>query len=297
MSEQPVVLVVDDAPSSLGVLCEALEQACYTVLIAKDGETALERLELITPDAILLDAMLPGLSGFDICRRIKETPGWMHIPIIFMTGLSETQYVLEGFVSGGVDYVVKPLRVNEVLARLKTHVNNAMVTRLAREAIDIAGMGVVLVDTLGRISWISPQAADWLKILEQSSNGTDAERSGYLPASLDAALKLEGGTVLLTTTEPLLSVRNMGAGALGETMLLIERQQKSNVTSAIFRHTDLTLRETEVLSWIAKGKTNQDIAEILSLSLRTVKKHIENIFKKLGVENRTAAVLRAQDLL
>jgi DNA-binding CsgD family transcriptional regulator len=89
----------------------------------------------------------------------------------------------------------------------------------------------------------------------------------------------------------------MGAGALGETMLLIERQQKSNVTSAIFRHTDLTLRETEVLSWIAKGKTNQDIAEILSLSLRTVKKHIENIFKKLGVENRTAAVLRAQDLL
>ncbi|MFM8464821.1 MAG: response regulator [Burkholderiaceae bacterium] len=297
MSDLPVVLVVADAPSSLGVLCEALEQAFYTVLIAKDGETALERLGLVTPDAILLDAMLPGLSGFDICRRIKETPAWMHIPIIFMTGLSDTQYVLEGFVSGGVDYVVKPLRVNEVLARLNTHVKNAMVTRLAREAIDIAGMGVIFVDTLGRISWISPQAAAWLKLLAATSNTTESDRSGYLPPSLDAALKLEGGAILLTTTEPLLSVRNMGAAMLGETMLLVERQQKNLTSSAIFRHTELTLRETEVLSWIAKGKTNQDIAEILSLSLRTVKKHIENIFKKLGVENRTAAVLRAQDIL
>ena len=89
----------------------------------------------------------------------------------------------------------------------------------------------------------------------------------------------------------------MGAAMLGETTLMVERQQKNLTSSAIFRHTELTLRETEVLSWIAKGKTNQDIAEILSLSLRTVKKHIENIFKKLGVENRTAAVLRAQDIL
>ena len=230
MTERPVILVVDDAPSSLGMLCEALEEAGYTVLIAKDGETALERLELVTPDAILLDAMMPGLSGFDTCRRIKETPSWIHVPIIFMTGLSETQYVLEGFSAGGVDYVVKPIRVHEVLARLKTHVNNALVTRLAREAIDVAGMGVVFVDALGRISWISPKAASWLKILVASGNHADVDRPGYLPASLDVALQLEGGAVLLTTTDPLLSVRNMGAGMFGEIMLLLERQQESTVT-------------------------------------------------------------------
>ena len=80
-------------------------------------------------------------------------------------------------------------------------------------------------------------------------------------------------------------------------MLLLERQQENNVTAAIFRQTELTSRETEVLSWIAKGKSNQDIAEILGLSFRTVKKHIEHIFNKLGVENRTAAVLRANDFL
>ena len=134
-------------------------------------------------------------------------------------------------------------------------------------------------------------------MLVASGNHADDERPGYLPASLDAALQLEGGAVLLTTTQPLLSVRSMGAGMLGEIMLLLERQQENNVTAAIFRHTELTSRETEVLSWIAKGKSNQDIAEILGLSFRTVKKHIEHIFNKLGVENRTAAVMRANDFL
>jgi DNA-binding NarL/FixJ family response regulator len=251
----------------------------------------------VTPDAILLDAMMPGLSGFDTCRRIKDTPGWMHIPIVFMTGLSDTQYVLEGFSSGGVDYVVKPIRVHEVLARLKTHVNNAFVTRLARDAIDVAGMGVVFVDALGRISWLSPKAASWLRLLVGSGSPADTERPGYLPTCLGAALQLSANAVLLTTNQPLLSVRNMGAGMLGEIMLLLERQQGSNIPAASFRHTELTSRETEVLSWIAKGKSNQDIAEILGLSFRTVKKHIEHIFKKLGVENRTAAVLRANDFL
>ena len=89
----------------------------------------------------------------------------------------------------------------------------------------------------------------------------------------------------------------MGAGMLGEIMLLLERQQENNITAAIFRRTELTSRETEVLSWIAKGKSNQDIAEILGLSFRTVKKYIEHIFNKLGVGNRTAAVLRANDFL
>ena len=95
-TDRPVVLVVDDAPSSLGVLCDTLESAGYTVLVAGDGESALQRLELVTPDAILLDGLMPGLSGFDTCRRIKDTPAWAHVPVIFMTGLSETANVVEG---------------------------------------------------------------------------------------------------------------------------------------------------------------------------------------------------------
>ncbi len=286
-SDRPVVLVVDDAPSSLGVLCDTLEGAGYTVLVACDGESALERLELVTPDAILLDGVMPGLSGFETCRRIKITPAWAHVPVIFMTGLSETAHVVEGFACGGVDYVVKPLRAQEVLARLHTHARNARITRMARDAVDVAGLGVLFVDALGRIAWRSPQAAVWLEALEDSSG------AGQVPAAIKAALDVDSTQVVHTLTTPALSVRNMGIATLGETMLLLELQSEGSVASSRLTHAALTPRETEVLSWLAKGKTNRDIADILGMSPRTVNKHLEHIFEKLGVETRAAAAALA----
>jgi DNA-binding response OmpR family regulator len=148
-------MVVDDAPQSLGYLCTALESEGYTVVIARDGESALARLDLVSPDAILLDALMPGLSGFETCRRIKADPALSHIPVIFMTGLSETAHIVEGFDSGGVDYVVKPVRAPEVLVRLAAHVRNARAVRLAREAVDVGGHGVLVCDVQGRIAWRS----------------------------------------------------------------------------------------------------------------------------------------------
>ncbi len=290
-ADRPVVLVVDDAPSSLGVLCDTLESAGYTVLVAGDGESALQRLELVTPDAILLDGLMPGLSGFDTCRRIKDTPAWAHVPVIFMTGLSETQHVVEGFACGGVDYVVKPLRAQEVLARLHTHARNARITRMARDAVDVAGLGVVFVDVLGRIAWRSPQAAVWLQLLD------DSQGSGQLPAVLKAALEVDSTQLVRTQTAPPLTVRNMGIATLGETMLLLELQREGSAAASRLSHAALTPRETEVLSWLAKGKTNRDIADILGMSPRTVNKHLEHIFEKLGVETRAAAAALASGQL
>jgi len=123
------VLVVDDALDTLRMLCDALANEGYTVLVARDGMQALERLSLILPDAILLDAVMPGLSGFETCKQIKAHEVWCKIPVIFMTGLSETADVVAGFDAGGVDYVVKPVRIEEVLARLATHLRNAWGTR------------------------------------------------------------------------------------------------------------------------------------------------------------------------
>jgi len=285
-AQRPVVLVVDDAPSSLGMLCDTLEGEGYTVLVARDGDAALQRLELAVPDAILLDAVMPGLSGFDTCRQIKANPALAHIPVIFMTGLSETPHVLEGFACGGVDYVVKPLRAQEVVARLHTHTRNARMTRLAREAVDVAGFGVVLVDARGRVAWCSPQAALWLQTID------DGATEGRLPDTVYAVLG--GGTsqVLLTLAGVQLSVRNMGRVGMGETMLLLE-QRSANAAPSRLAHAALTPRETEVLSWLAKGKTNRDIGDILGMSHRTVNKHLEHIFEKLGVETRAAAAALA----
>jgi DNA-binding NarL/FixJ family response regulator len=287
-SQRPVVLVVDDAPASLGMLCDTLEGEGYTVLVARDGEAALQRLELVVPDAILLDAVMPGLSGFDTCRQIKANPVLAHIPVIFMTGLSETPHVLEGFSSGGVDYVVKPLRAQEVVARLHTHARNARIARLAREAVDVAGFGVLLVDAQGRVAWRSPQAALWL----QTIAGPDAAGKP-LPDSIRSALTPTVEHVKVSAGGLQLSVRNMGMVGVGETMLLLE-QQKANATApSRLSNAALTPRETEVLSWLAKGKTNRDIADILGMSHRTVNKHLEHIFEKLGVETRAAAAALA----
>ena len=284
---RPVVLVVDDAPSSLGMLCDALEAEGYTVLIARDGEAALQRLELVVPDAILLDAVMPGLSGFDTCRRIKADSGLAHVPVIFMTGLSETPHVLEGFACGGVDYVVKPLRTEEVVARLHAHTRNARITRLARDAVDVAGFGVVLVDARGRVAWRSPQAALWLAAVAGTTS------AGYLPAAVAAALDVESVEVKLTLPGVPLSVRNMGSVGLGETMLLLEQRQARSGTASRLAEAALTPREAEVLSWLAKGKTNRDIGDILGTSHRTVNKHLEHVFEKLGVETRAAAAALA----
>lgn len=284
---RPTVLVVDDAPTSLGMLCDSLESEGYTVLIARDGEAALQRLGLVVPDAILLDAVMPGLSGFDTCRRIKADSGLAHVPVIFMTGLSETPHVLEGFACGGVDYVVKPMRTREVVARLHTHTRNARITRLARDAVDVAGLGVVLVDRSGRIAWRSPQAALWLA----ATGGVDA--AGCLPESVAAALNGQSVQVNLTLSEVQLTVRNMGNVGIGETMLMLEQHPARSEAPSRLADAALTPREAEVLSWLAKGKTNRDIGDILGMSHRTVNKHLEHVFQKLGVETRAAAAALA----
>ncbi|HEX6704703.1 MAG TPA: response regulator transcription factor [Albitalea sp.] len=282
MSEE-VILIVDDVPSSLGALVGELEAEGYTVLVAGDGAAALERLELVTPDAILLDALMPGLDGFEVCRRLKAEPAWAHVPVIFMTGLSETAHIVAGFSAGGVDYVVKPVRAQEVLARLATHVRNARAARLAREAVDIGGLGVLVADARGRIAWHSPQAQRWLRAFF-------ADESEGVAWLLDAeADEIERGG----PQSRVLRARRLGSVGLGESMWLLRLRAADETGSSRLATAALTPRETEVLSWIAKGKTNRDVAEILGMSPRTVNKHLEHVFEKLGVETRAAAAALA----
>jgi DNA-binding NarL/FixJ family response regulator len=279
-----IVLLVDDMPQSLGALGHELEADGHTVLMAHSGEAALQRLGLATPDAILLDAMMPGLSGFETCRRIKARAEWAHIPVIFMTGLSETTHVLEGFDAGGVDYVVKPVRAQEVLARLATHVHNARAVRMAGQALDLGGLGVLVVDVHARIAWQSPQAQRWLAEFLADKAGAE-----WLQAA-DA----QSGTCRRSAPDGrALTARRLGEVGLGEVMWLLSVQPAGEASASRLATASLTPRETEVLSWIAKGKTNRDVADILGLSPRTVNKHLEHVFEKLGVETRAAAAALA----
>ncbi len=288
-----IVLLVDDMPQSLGALAQVLEADGYTVLVAHSGEAALARLDLVTPDAILLDALMPGWSGFETCRRIKAEPAWSHIPIIFMTGLSETAHVVEGFDAGGVDYVVKPLRAQEVQARLATHVRNARAVRLAREAVDVGGHGVLVVDARGRIAWQSPQAQRWLADSFAAPAGDRGQAAAAWLAGVGAPGSADAlGRRTMADARQLIA-RRLGEVGLGETMWLLSLQAPGEAGPSRLATAALTPRETEVLSWVAKGKTNRDVAEILGMSPRTVNKHLEHVFEKLGVETRAAAAALA----
>jgi len=115
------ILIVDDTPANLGVLFDCLESAGFRVLVDTNGESALEAITLTPPDLILLDVMMPGIDGFETCRRLKADKATRSIPVIFMTALSDTVDEVNGLEVGAVDYITKPVKVDVVLARINTH--------------------------------------------------------------------------------------------------------------------------------------------------------------------------------
>jgi DNA-binding NarL/FixJ family response regulator len=289
-SSGDIVLLVDDAPQSQGALIAELEAEGYLVLVAHDGTAALERLDLVIPDGVLMDAVMPGLDGFETCRRLKANAATAHVPVIFMTGLSDTSHVIQGFDAGGVDYVVKPVNAQEVLVRLARHVRNARAARVARDALDVGGNGVLVLDAHGRIAWRSPQAQRWLGEFfggDSAAAGAEAEAAAWLATAGNATDTLQHRAGMRT-----LAARRLGDIGWGESMWLLSVGDAGTPSSRLLEAA-LTPRETEVLSWIAKGKTNRDVAEILGMSARTVNKHLERVYEKLGVETRAAAAALA----
>jgi two-component system sensor histidine kinase/response regulator len=128
MSE--TILIVDDTPANLGVLVETLGAAGYQIMVAEDGEEALAQTAQTQPDLILLDVMMPGIDGFETCRRLKARAETCNVPVLFMTALSETADKVKAFAAGGVDYITKPIEHEEALARIRTHLS---LRRLQRE--------------------------------------------------------------------------------------------------------------------------------------------------------------------
>ncbi len=132
-TEKGVILIVDDTPTNLEVLFDFLANCGFKVLVAEDGISAIERAEYAPPDLILLDVIMPGMDGFETCRRLKASELTKDIPVIFMTALSETVDKVRGLNLGAVDYVTKPLQHEEVLARVKLHFSLRNLTKRLQE--------------------------------------------------------------------------------------------------------------------------------------------------------------------
>ena len=286
------ILIVDDTPESLAFMNEALAGAGYTVLVAMDGEQALNIARLMTPDLILMDGVMPRMDGFEACRALKASPDSEDVPVIFLTGLSDSSDVLKGLEAGGVDYLTKPVNLDEMLARVQVHLSTAMKTKSARRALEEMGQPAFACDVNGTLLWATRVAEELLE-----STGADLESwqpvlSRDLPSWLTRSPE-RNATLRLTSEQAEVSVRYLGRPLPGEYLMRFVLNEEVAARQALQAAFDLTDRETQVLFWLSRGKTNQEIAQILEMSPRTVNKHLEPVFRKLGVENRTAAVATA----
>jgi len=291
--KRDIALVVDDSPETLRLLTDALDGAGMTVMVAMDGAAAMRIVDQITPDIVLLDAVMPGIDGFETCRRLKRDAGLSNVPVIFMTGLAETEHIVRGLEAGGVDYVTKPIVIEEMLARIRVHLANARLTQSARAALDVSGRFLLAVNLQGTIMWATPQAQKLLSAnLAASANDELVLPEPMLQWLEQAQTGKSGSKAPAMAAFPdneQLRLQYMGKLGPNEFLLRLAKESSTNQPAEFSSELGLTTREGEVLSWLSKGKTNRDIAQILGLSPRTVDKHLEQIYAKLGVENRTAA--------
>lgn len=299
-ARRDTVLVVDDEPDSLRFLTDTLEGSEITVLVAISGDAALDLLQHIVPDLILMDAVMPGIDGFETTARIKARPLLAHVPVMFMTGLTESEHVIEGFEVGGVDYVRKPVNVHELLARVRVHIGNARAMQAGAASLDATGRMMMATDTRGQLLWCTPLAE---QAIARASPEWSRER-GPLPAALRVPVER-----LLGRSSPPGAAAKIDQGDTTLELVVIAQYRENEVlirlnelnpradVSKLQQRLSLTDREAEVLLWISYGKSNGMISEVLAISPRTVQKHLERIYEKLGVETRAAAAAMAIKVL
>ncbi|MFW2374886.1 MAG: response regulator [Gammaproteobacteria bacterium] len=281
------VLVVDDSPESLGMINMALDRAGIAVLIALNGQQAMNVLDQITPDVILLDAVMPVMDGFECAYEIrKKLP---LAPIIFMTGLSEVEHLVKAFDAGGNDYIVKPIHPEELLVRIRQHTNSTRMLIEAQKTLDSMRQHVFSIDKSGRVLWATPEAQallnQYLQQEDYENVNLDDRLNRWLPNGQighDLALPLKQQNFVLT-------VHYYKQTEEDEYLLKIQSPNVEIDPTILEQSLSITSREAEVLLWLAHGKTNREIAEILEMSPRTVNKHLEQMYPKVGADNRTAA--------
>jgi DNA-binding response OmpR family regulator/DNA-binding CsgD family transcriptional regulator len=318
MEARPIVLVIDDEPDNLRVVVHHLEAYSFEILTALDGHTGLQRARLARPDVILLDVNLPDLQGFEVCRRLKADPDLSAVPVLFLTALTDTQDKIRGFEAGGVDYVTKPIEAAELLARVRTHLENAgLRARLEqRVAQRTAALQQELREKdayqqereklLDMVRWQSEQlrilTRHWVEGQKQSRQGLAteletgvSERLRLVQLHLEQARRL--GTAepfaLPALLEHLGTAQEILGPALDENRSIAGRLGGQGPDDAMGKDplVQLSTREYEVLQLMAAGLQNKQIANVVVVARTTVGTYRVRLLEKLGVSD-TASLLK-----
>jgi len=287
------VLVVDDEPDSLKMLTAMLEAAEISVLVANSGAAALDLLGHIVPDLILMDAVMPGLDGFETTVRIKANPAWWSVPVIFMTGLTESEHVVEAFEVGGADYVRKPVNHSELLARVRVHMAQGRALHASTASLEATGRQMVATDRAGNLLWCTPGAEQALTRIEPEWTRATGELPFPMRGAVGSLLSrkdISGATARIDRREEgTIELVVVAQYRDNEVLIRLNELNPQRDVARLGEKLVLTRREAEVLLWVSYGKASSDISAVLDISPRTVQKHLERIYEKLGVETRSAA--------
>jgi DNA-binding NarL/FixJ family response regulator len=291
------VLVIDDEPSTLSVITDTLESADITVLVTTSGEAALELLERFLPDLIIVDAVMPGgIDGFETTVRIKRNPRLANIPVIFMTGLTESEHVVEAFEVGGVDYVRKPVILAELLARVRVHMAQGRAAHASAASLDATGRLMLATDATGSLLWCTPMAEEAIsRVVPGWSRRETLPPEVRVPVERLLLRGSAGASIRFEQAEPggMLELVLVTRYRENEVLIRLNELNPGKDVERLAESLGLTRREAEVLLWVSYGKSSGDISDVLEISPRTVQKHLEHVYVKLGVETRSAAAAMA----
>jgi CheY-like chemotaxis protein/DNA-binding CsgD family transcriptional regulator len=297
--DKGIVMIIDDTPENLAVLSDTLSEAGYRVLVATDGTSALEQIGYLTPDIILLDVIMPGLNGYETCNRLKTNPLTVNVPVLFMTAMGDLDDLLKGFGEGAVDYLVKPIRPPEVLARVEAQLLQSRQVKRAEEALNHGPFAALSITSDGIMTWLPAAAQCWLAgFLQTYSVEANFATGSKLPDPIREWALVQINDSKLKSVVPFECIRSGDHFVVKlipcingpEYMLLLERHSAEWNLESLKNSLGLTAREAEILMWISRGKTNKEVGLIIDSSPRTINKHLEHVFEKLGVATRAAAV-------
>ena len=294
----PTLLVVDDTPANLGVVCDALRQAGVRVLLAESGAAARTVLARTKPDLILLDVVMPAEDGFAVLASLRAKAEWRDLPVIFLTAIDAPEQKVRAFSAGAVDYVTKPVHVPELVARVRVQFDLLAARRaLEDKNAELETEVAIRLDAEAQLATSLDRAVvvlgrgDALLFATRLAHDLLAK---YFPAGHSGALGAGGR---FTAGESALLVRRFSEAGRDDTVMLTLEEEHAPPGPAALLTLGLTPRQAEVVYWVAQGKSNPEIAVILGTSPRTIDKHMERIFIRLGVENRASTMMLASEVL
>ncbi|MEN6318994.1 MAG: response regulator [Syntrophaceae bacterium] len=317
------ILIVDDIPQNIQVIASTLQNKGYQMAFAQDGKAALEKINKINFDLILLDVMMPGMDGFEVCKILKTSPDKRDIPIIFLTVKDDMADILSGYEAGAVDYVIKPFNSAELLARVRTHVELKKKRDNEKELISRL---TIALEEQKRVENALQQAYENLERLVEERTAELVQKNRQLMEEIGERRRAEDALAIKsryleesnTALKVLLTQREMDKNDLEEWVLSniknliipnIEKLKRihkktgslaylnvlesnlSDITSSFSnkissKYLTLTAKEIQIANFIKEGRRSKDIAELMDVSERTIDFHRKNIRIKLGIKQR-----------